>query len=223
MKAVILCGGLGERLRPKTETVPKVMLEVKGKPILEHQINFLKKFGLKDIVLLARQQSEKIEEYFGDGKKFGVKIEYSVEKEKLGTAGAVKNAERLIDDDFLLINGDVITNFPLDELLEIKGRNVVSLVRPENRFGVAKISNIKGKTCLVEKFIEKPKMDVWINAGYTVLKKSTLKTFPEKGDIEKTVYVELAERKELSGYLIGEEYFWKAIDTPKDLKEANEM
>lgn len=224
MKALILAGGLGERLRPHTEKVPKVMLEVNGKPILQQIIEKVKAEGITDIVILCGHMKEQIFDYFGGGKEFGVRISYSVEKEKLGTAGAVKNAETFIDEDFILINGDVLTDFPLKELLQIfqkTGKNVLSLVKPYNPFGVAKIKNVEGSVCEIESFVEKPKMNDWINAGYTVLKKESVKEFPEKGDVETDVYPKLQNERKLIGFLIDEKYFWKSIDTSKDLREMN--
>lgn len=224
MKALILCGGIGERLKPHTETVPKAMIEVNNKPLLQHVIEFLKLNRITDIVILCGYLSHVIREFFGDGSKFGVRISYSVETEKLGTAGAVNNAKRLIDDDFLLINGDVLTNFSLNEMIhEFKTReeNIMALVRPFNPYGVAQVKKISSRVGKLESFIEKPKMQEWINAGYVALKKSALEIFPEKGDVEKLVYPKLQEKGQLLAYFIDDKYFWKAIDTSKDLREVN--
>lgn len=226
MKAVILCGGLGERLRPYTKTVPKVMLEVNGKPILAYVIENLKAAGLTDIVLLCGYKHEIIKNSFGDGKKFNAKITYSIEKEKLGTGGAAKNAEKIIDDDFILVNGDNLTDFPIKELVEAfrkTGKNIMALVKPNNPYGVAKIKNVDGSICEIENFVEKPKMNEWINAGLIVLKKSVLQIFPKEGEAEIEVYPKLQQKGELLGYLIEEKYFWKGVDTTKDWKEANQL
>lgn len=226
MKAVILCGGLGERLRPKTETVPKVMLEVKGKPILQYSIENCKSAGLSEIVLLCGYRHEVIEKYFGDGKRMGLSISYSIEKEKLGTGGAVKNAQKLINDDFLLINGDNFTNFPLSDLLAAfkeSDASIMALVRPKNPYGVANLKNIRGNIAEIESFVEKPAMSEWINAGMTALKKETITLFPEKGDVERTVYQVLQKQSKLLGYMIGEKYIWKGIDTVKDFNEISQM
>lgn len=226
MKALVLCGGLGERLRPLTEDKPKAMLEVRGKPLLEYVIKFLKKNGLEDIVLLCGYKHEEIEKYFGDGKKFSVNLNYSVEEEKLGTAGAVANAIKYIDSDFIVVNGDVITDFPLKDMIkefEKTGKNLMALVKPNNPFGIAKISEIDGKICRIDSFVEKPKMDEWINAGYLILKKDVFKMFRGRGDAESEVYPLLQKRGELLGFLIDDKYFWKSIDSIKDWKEVNGM
>ena len=224
MQAVILCGGLGERLRPYTKKIPKVMLELKGKPILEHVINHIKKYGINEFVLLCGYKSKEIKNYFAGGKKIGVNIIYSIEKEKLGTAGAVCNAKEFIKDDFVLVNGDVITDFPLDKLLEEfqkTSKAILSVVRPRNPFGVVEIEET-GNGIKIKNFAEKPKMNQWINAGYTVMSKDLLKIFPKNGDVETDVYPKLVKTGELYAFLINDECNWKSIDTHKDLKEVNE-
>ncbi len=115
--AVILAGGKGTRLKPITDTIPKPMVEICGKPILEHQILILKKYGITDIYITVGYLGEKIEAYFGDGEAFGINIHYIYESMPLGTSGAVKYLEGIIDNDFLVIYGDVFFNIKLDELI----------------------------------------------------------------------------------------------------------
>src|SRR3989338_9641456 len=125
MKAVILCGGKGTRLRPYTHSVPKSMLLLGRKPILEYTIQHLKREGFKDIVLAVGHLHEQVEEYFGDGKKFGVKIQYSVEKEELGDAGSLKNAAHLLakDEAFLVEMGDHLTNMDYRKMAAFHEKN----------------------------------------------------------------------------------------------------
>ncbi len=118
MKAVILAGGLGTRLRPLTNNKPKPMLPVGEKPILEHLIEWTKKGGIKSIVICVSYLKESIEEYFGDGSKFGVSIEYAISKKPLATAGQLKTAEKFIDDDFVCMYGDSIFNFSLRSMIK---------------------------------------------------------------------------------------------------------
>ncbi|MEK6867645.1 MAG: nucleotidyltransferase family protein [Nanoarchaeota archaeon] len=114
MKAVILAGGKGTRLMPLTKDIPKPMVPIAGKPLLEWQILLLKKYGIKDIILCTNYLHQVIENYFQDGKKWDLNIQYSLEKEELGTAGAVKLAEQLIgNDDFFVIFGDEIFSINL--------------------------------------------------------------------------------------------------------------
>jgi len=105
-QAVILCAGLGTRLRPLTDNIPKVMVPLGGKPLLEWHIEQLKKYGIRDFFINLHYLPEKIKNYFGDGGRFGVKITYSFEPEILGTAGGIKNFEDQIRDDFFVLYGD---------------------------------------------------------------------------------------------------------------------
>lgn len=123
MKAVILAGGRGERLRPLTDTIPKPMLEIAGKPILEHQIEILKKYGIRDILICGHYLFNKIKDYFSDGSGFGVNITYSYEKYPLGTGGAIKKIENFIDSVFLVLYGDIMLNMNLLKLIMFHKNN----------------------------------------------------------------------------------------------------
>jgi NDP-sugar pyrophosphorylase family protein len=117
MQVVILAGGLGTRLRPYTETIPKSMMDICGKPFLEYQLNHIRNSGMKKVLLCVGYLGEKIEEYFKNGKDFGLDIKYSYEEKQLGTAGALKNAEFLIETNpFVVINGDTYSDFKFKEL-----------------------------------------------------------------------------------------------------------
>ncbi|MFB5605144.1 MAG: NDP-sugar synthase, partial [Nitrosarchaeum sp.] len=108
MKAVILAGGLGTRLQPYTTFLPKPMLPLGEKPILEHLVDWSRKNGIKSIVLCVSYLKKSIEDYFEDGKRFGVSIEYAVSSRPLATAGQLKTAEKFIDDTFVCMYGDSI-------------------------------------------------------------------------------------------------------------------
>ncbi len=108
-QAVILSAGLGTRLRPITDTIPKVMIPIAGKPLLEHNIEQFKKYGVEEFFINLHYLPEIVKEYFGDGSKWGVKINYHLEPEILGTAGGVKSFESLLDDKFFVIYGDVFS------------------------------------------------------------------------------------------------------------------
>ncbi len=123
-QALILVGGLGTRLKPITETVPKPMVEIEGRPFLEYKIESLKKYGIKKFILCVGHLGHIVEEYFGDGKRFGVNISYSYEKDDLlGTAGAIKNAEDLIKDTFIATNGDTFLDIDFKKLIEFHENN----------------------------------------------------------------------------------------------------
>ncbi len=118
MLAIILAGGRGERLRPLTDKLPKPLLPVKGKPLVEWLIGLLKKHGIDEIVICGHYMFDKIKEQIGDGEKFGIKIIYFYEDTPLGTGGAMKNAESMISDTIVVIYGDIFTNINIKKLLE---------------------------------------------------------------------------------------------------------
>lgn len=140
MQAVIMAGGFGTRLRPLTNNIPKPMVPILNKPILEHIIGLLKMHGIKDYVVLLFMP-DKIRDYFGDGRKFGVKIRYVVPDEDYGTAGAVKLSEKFIDDNFIVISGDVLTDFNLSSIASFHKMKdtvaTISLYSSKNPFSSA--------------------------------------------------------------------------------------
>lgn len=221
MLAAILAGGFGKRLRPFTDDVPKPMINIAGRPLLEYQISWLKKYGFTEIVLLVGYKKEKIIEYFGSGSRLGVRITYVVEDEPLGTGGAVKNAEHILCKEkvFLLLNGDILTDLnPLHLVERIESSRylgVIATIPLPSPYGILQLEDdaVKG-------FIEKPLIrDYWINAGVYALKSDALRYFPEKGDLEKTAFPTMA-RDGLLGAVKYTNIFWKAVDTFKDLEEA---
>ncbi len=136
MKAVIIAGGLGKRLAPLTETIPKPMLPLNGKPILERMVEWLRGEGIRDIIVCSGYLSEKIEEYFGDGSKWGMRIGYSVEKEPLGTGGALKNTEKLIGNGtFVAMYADLDVEMDLEKFVRFhrkKGGIATLTVHPSS-------------------------------------------------------------------------------------------
>ncbi len=185
LKAVILVGGPGMRLRPLTEDRPKSVVPVLNHPAIEHTFAYLKKYGVTDIILAVNYLPEVIQQYFGDGSRCGIKLIYNMEKEPLGTAGAVKNAARYIDGTFLVFNGDIFTDLNLADMLAFHQKNkakaTISLtwVDDPSRFGVVE-TNASQK---VKRFIEKPPLAEatthWINAGTYVLEPDVLDYIPE--------------------------------------------
>jgi len=143
MKALILAGGKGTRLRPITYEIPKPLVPVKGKPIVQHLIENLKAYGITDIIMSVGYLHQKIMDYFGDGSRFGVKIEYIVEKDEMGTGGPLRLAEKMLTDTFLVINGDgLFEKINVGKLVEThrkrKALVTLTLARTEDpsRFGV---------------------------------------------------------------------------------------
>jgi len=181
MKAVILAGGLGKRLRPLTNNKPKPMMPLGGKPILVHVINWVKKNGMKEIVLCVSYLHKTIEDYFGDGKKFGVKIEYAISSKPLATAGQLKTAEKFIDDTFVCVYGDTLLNFNLKNMIkqhkEKKSFITMSLYEYKTniRYGVINTKN-NGR---ISGWNEKPEIKVKVNMGCYVMERDILSFIPK--------------------------------------------
>jgi len=236
LKAIILAAGKGERIKKISQSLPKPMLNVNGKPILQHNIELCKRYGIKDIYINLKHLPEKITEYFNDGKDFGVNITYSYEKELLGTAGAVKkianeywSVQRLqysnnpllqYLDSFFVIYGDNISNFNLKSLIkkneEVNSIGVIGFHYREDisNSGVAEFDK-NGKINL---FIEKPRTDQteshWVNAGVYYLSAKIFSYIPKGfSDFATDVFPLLLEKnKSLYGVCCDSDVF--AFDTP---------
>jgi len=213
LKAIILAGGRGNRLRPITDYVPKPLIPIKNIPIIEWQIKYLKKFGVSEVIICSGYKTEMIENYLNN-KKLGIKISFSVEDMPLGTGGAIKKAGKKINDkSFIVINGDVITNIDLKKLL--KKENSIASIQLKTKFGILQTDDDK-----IIKFDEKKEIEnLWMNAGIYHLKKNTLKDLPDKGDIEKTLFPNYAKKEKLST-LKFRNTKWYSIDSFKDMEEC---
>lgn len=181
MKAVILAGGLGTRLLPLTKKTPKPMLPLGKKPILEHLIDWSSKNGVKSIVLCVSYLRKTIEDYFEDGEKFGVNIEYAISNKPLATAGQLKTAEEFIDDTFVCIYGDSIFDFSLRNMIKQhnakKAFVTMSLNEYKTRleYGVIETS----KTGKVLDWKEKPEIKSNVNMGCYVMEPGVLNLIPK--------------------------------------------
>ena len=175
MKAVVMAGGEGSRLRPLTIRRPKPMVPIAGKPVMEHILNLLKRHGITDVIVTVQYLASNIEDYFGNGSQLGMHITYSREDVPLGTAGSVKNAEELLTEPFLVISGDALTDYNLTEIIryhqEKKSLATLTLAHVPNplEYGVI-ITNEDGH---ISQFLEKPSWgEVFsdtINTGIYVL------------------------------------------------------
>ena len=184
MKAVILVGGEATRLLPLTYNIPKAMVPVLNIPFLEHVIRYLSQHRIKDITLAQSHLSQPIKSYFGNGSQFGVKLSYTVEDAPLGTAGAVKNAERYLDETFLVLNGDIFTDLDITAMIvfhrERKAKATIALtpVDDPTSYGLIE-TNALGR---VTRFLEKPNWSQvttnMINAGTYVLEPEVLSYIP---------------------------------------------
>lgn len=184
MQAVILVGGEGTRLRPLTYNTPKAVMPILNQPYLAHLLCYLKEHGVEDVILAMGYLPDAVQRCLGDGTKLGVRIIYLVEKSPLGTAGAVKNAESLLDGTFIVFNGDILTEIDLTAMMkrhrEIKPKASIALTPVENPtlYGVVE-TDAQG---MVKRFVEKPSRDKvttnMINAGIYILEPEVLQHIP---------------------------------------------
>ena len=214
MKAIILAGGRGKRLRPITDYVPKPLIPIRNIPIIEWQIKYLKKFGISEVIICSGYKTKMIENYLNN-KKLGIKITFSIENKPLGTGGAIKKAGKKIkDQSFLVINGDIITNIDLKKL--IKKENSIASIQLKTKFGILQTDKDK-----IMKFSEKKEIkNVWMNAGIYHLNKKTLKELPKIGDIEKTLFPDYAKKEKLSTVKFTNSK-WYSVDSFKDMEECS--
>jgi NDP-sugar pyrophosphorylase family protein len=226
LKAVILAAGKGERLKNIAGEIPKPMIYFKGKPLLQHNIELCKKFGIKDIYINTHHLANKISEYLGDGTDFGVNIKYSNEAELLGTAGAVKIISKMYWDvpsgePFFVIYGDNYSRYNLGLLIEKynskEQANVIAFHYREDvsESGVAEFNSVDG----IVKFIEKPKPrdtdSHWVNAGIYLLRPDIIDFIPDGfSDFGKDIFPRLLEKK-IPLYGVRDETAVFAFDTPE--------
>jgi len=205
MKAVILAGGLGTRLHPYTKSLPKPMLPLGGKPILEYEIEWARKNGIKEIVLCVSYLRNKIEEYFEDGKKIGVKIEYAVSKKPLATAGQLKTAEKFIDDTFVCLYGDSIYNFSLRNMIKHhkKSKANVTMSLFDYKFNLKYGVIDTKKSGQVTAWNEKPEFSAKINIGCYVMEPEVLKLIPKNKEygMDNVIRKVLSSKKKVSSII----------------------
>ncbi len=224
VKAVILAGGLGTRLRPLTLKTPKPMLPLGKKPILEHLIDWNKKNGVKSFVLCVSYRKEKIQDYFKDGKKFGVNIEYAVSQKPLATAGQLKTAEEFIDDTFVCVYGDSIFDFSLRNMIKQhkakKAFTTMSLYEYKTnlQYGVIHTS----KTGKVTSWEEKPEIKANINMGCYVMEPGILKYIPKNKPygMDDVIKKAMKNKKLVSSFITKKGFL--DIGNKESYKEANE-
>jgi mannose-1-phosphate guanylyltransferase len=217
MKTVILAGGYGKRLKPLTDTRPKPMIEVYGLPIIEWQVRWFRKFGMKEFIMCVGFIKEQIINYIGNGAQYDCRVDYSVEEKPLGTGGALLNARKLLSDheSFFMLNGDILTELDPNRL-QIADSHALALVPLRSPFGVVDVD----QNSRVLGFVEKPEIpNSWINAGIYRFNQEVFRYLPEKGDIEVTALPALAKERKLTAVKY-EKVFWRSIDSHKDIEEA---
>lgn len=224
MKAVILSGGLGSRLRPFTEVIPKPLLPIGEKAVLEIQIEHLKASGFNHIYLATNYKSAYIENFFGDGSKYGVKLTISKEEKPLGTAGPVKLLQNDLDDPFLVMNGDILTQLRYSELYEFAClRDTLLTIGTTEIVTPFQFGNIKTDGDLVIGIDEKPNIRTTILAGIYVFKPELLDIIPDNTlyGMDRLITDMLSNSLPISHYPIKE--YWLDIGQVKDYEKAQEI
>jgi mannose-1-phosphate guanylyltransferase / phosphomannomutase len=220
MKAVVMAGGEGSRLRPLTVNRPKPMVPLADRPVMAHSFELLKMHGITDIVVTVQYLANVIQDFFGDGSSFGMNIAYSVEETPLGTAGSVKNAEALLQEPFLVISGDALTDINISELIDYHHRKnalvTVALKRVDNPldYGVV-ITDEQG---CIKQFLEKPSwgelFSDTVNTGIYVVDPRVFDVFEpgQSVDWSKDIFPRLlAQGENLYGYVV--DGYWTDIGT----------
>ena len=210
-----MAGGRGKRLRPITDYVPKPLVPLNNIPIIDWQIKYLKKFGIKEVIICTGYKTEMIQHFLSVKDNFGINIKFSVEKVPLGTGGAIKQAAKSIKDkSFFVINGDTITNIDLKKMLT--KQNAIAAIQLRTKFGIMETLDDK-----ITKFREKKEIpNVWMNAGIYHLESKIIKDLPSKGDIEKTVFPDYAAKGRLNTVKF-KNVKWFSVDSFKDMEECS--
>lgn len=218
--AIVLAGGRGERLRPYTEDRPKPMVPLMGSPLLSYTVKWLTAQGVTNITICCGHMHQVIVDYFGDGLKFGAKINYLIEEKPLGRGGAIRAALEAIPStvkNVVAMNGDIMTNLNLSDLQDFHRQQQgivtltsIPLISPYGIVDMTDDGDVKG-------FREKPQLPFWINAGIYLMDTAVLKLLPDVGDHEESTFPQLAAQGKLKCFR--STAFWRAVDTVKDLTE----
>lgn len=220
MQAVILAGGLGTRMRPITEKIPKPMIPAAGKPFLQHQVELLSHSGISDVLLLVSYLGEQIETYFGNGEQLGSRISYSYEPSPLGTGGALSRATAKLHDSFVLLNGDTYLDIDYQMLLSKFAELdclalIVAYGKPSN--GEHKVPadfvqnnlGVQNSGCVIAYRKKDPDGLTHIDAGVVVLSKKILQWLPKEGrcSLEEEIYPRLIAHGQMQAWVTTEPFY----------------
>jgi NDP-sugar pyrophosphorylase family protein len=212
MQAAILAGGKGTRLRPLTYKMPKPMISIHGRPFLEYQLELIAAFGINKVLLLVSYLGEKIEEYFGNGSKLGLQIEYSYEINLLGTGGALKNAENKLKESFLLINGDTFLPIDYGKLIEYFYQcgkiGVVTVYTNSDNIVFNNIA-VSKSNIIVDYNKHNSKEMTHVDAGASVFSKKVLDIIPNNQvcSLEEEIFPKLIKDQDLFAFPINQRFY----------------
>lgn len=220
---VLLAGGKATRLRPVTETIPKSLLDVAGKPFIDHQLDLIKSNNITKVVICVSYLGEQIKQFAGDGSRYGLKIDYSFDGDTLlGTGGTIKNAFPLLDEKFFVMYGDsyLTTDFQKagEYFLSNNKSGLMTVFRNEDKWDKSNIEFFNGNIIRYDKRVQDEKLK-YIDYGLGILNKKAFDEFKEKTifDLE-SVYQELIRKQELLGYEVSERFY--EIGSFKGLEET---
>lgn len=221
IEAVIMAGGKGERLRPLTLDMPKPMLKVGSKPILEHTILRIKKFGVSKFHLSVNYQKEKIQSYFENGANYGCSINYLIEKDPLGTIGSVGLAKNIQSDYLLVMNGDLLTNidFKAFHQVALKSKAAICIATIEHYVDIP-YAVLEQNGNKVKGLMEKPKMAYPVNAGIYMIRKDLLKWIPSKKVFHATDLIQKALDKGEKVHSFPINGYWTDIGRLEDYQKV---
>jgi dTDP-glucose pyrophosphorylase/predicted transcriptional regulator len=218
---VIMAGGMGIRLRPLTKNIPKPMLKVGSKPILQIIIEQFKNNGFKNFVICVNYKSKIITNYFGDGEKFGVQIEYVHEKSRMGTAGCLSLLKKKPKESFFVINGDVLTNLDFEKMLNYHQEHNSRATMCIKQYTISlPYGEVLMKNENILSVNEKPKYKIFVNAGVYILDPKCLRLIPKKFYDMPSLFKKIIAKKEKAiSFPLGE--YWLDIGQSSDYKKAN--
>ena len=220
-KVVIMAGGKGLRLRPLTKYIPKSMLKVGNKPILQIIVEKFKESGYENFIICVNYKSKIIKDFFGDGESFGVKIEYIHEKKRMGTAGALSLLKNKPAEPFFVINGDLLINLDFEKMLDFHDKynsNATMSVKDYNIVSPYGEVNLDGAD--IVSIEEKPKRKVFVNAGVYILDPKCINLIPKKFYDMPSLFKKIIAKKYKTVSFPLEEY-WLDIGRFNDYKKAN--
>lgn len=226
MQAVVLAGGLGTRLRPLTETLPKVLIPVAGRPFIEYQIEQFRRYGVTDLIICVGHLGHMIEEHLGDGRRFDVSIRYGYERDRLlGTAGAIKNVEPLLEDAFFAQYGDSYLLVDYPDVMQFFRRHDVSglmvVYKNNNRWEHSNVVVEGDRVRLYDKTQRSPEM-VYVDFGVSVFRRDVFTGIPSGTATDlSTVYQGLIRKQHLLAYETHQRFY--EVGSPLGLREFESL
>ena len=221
-KVLIMAGGRGLRLRPLTKNMPKPMLKVGNKPILQTIIEKFKDSGYVNFIICVNYKSQIIQNYFGNGNKFGVNIEYYKEKKRMGTAGSLGLIKKKLTDPFFVINGDILTNLDFEKLFDYHKANSATATMCIKEYNInLPYGEIKLNKKKIKSINEKPNYKFFVNSGIYIFDPKCTRLIPKKIYDMPQLFKKLIKKKfKVVSFPLGE--YWLDIGRLADFKKANE-